>query len=242
MLFKNYKKNTKLFYIVILFFIIFFLNNYQIGILKKQYYKNKLPLLDKCFYFPNFLVKYDGYPIKISKIKNIGLIGRFSSEKNFETVLKNMKHLSDFNLYIAGKDFSKNNENINKYKEIIKNLNLSNIYFMGWVDKNEFYKNVDLIVISSLFEASPMNSIEAMSKGKIIISNKNEGCLENLGSIDDRIFVNDTFSSTEYADKIKFFSKNIDLSNEIILKNYNHFLENFTLKSSKNKLSKFFKQ
>ena len=30
MLFKNYKKNTKLFYIVILFFIIFFLNNYQI--------------------------------------------------------------------------------------------------------------------------------------------------------------------------------------------------------------------
>ena len=153
-----------------------------------------------------------------------------------------MKHLSDFNLYIAGKDFSKNNENINKYKEIIKNLNLSNIYFMGWVDKNEFYKNVDLIVISSLFEASPMNSIEAMSKGKIIISNKNEGCLENLGSIDDRIFVNDTFSSTEYADKIKFFSKNIDLSNEIILKNYNHFLENFTLKSSKNKLSKFFKQ
>jgi glycosyl transferase, family 25 len=202
---------------------IFYLNNYQ----KEELIKHKI--IHKSIYFPNFLVSYNNSEKKILSIKKIGLIGRFSEEKNFETIIKSMVYLKNYELIIAG-------SGILDYQHIIKEYNLKNIKFIGWVNKKIFYEMVDIVVIPSKFESFPMVAIESISFKKLVICSKNEGCLQIFNKIDERIFVNDKFNPKEYSDKIMYFSKNINLTNKIIEKNYKYFIKNFTLDSAKKRL------
>ena len=72
--------------------IIFYLNNYQ----KKL---TKFNFINKSYYFPNFLIEYNISKKYCNDIQNIGIIGRFSKEKNFETIIKSMKYIKKMKLY-----------------------------------------------------------------------------------------------------------------------------------------------
>ena len=206
---------------------IFYLNNYQ----KKKL--EKINLIKKSNYFPNFLVNYKDYrydDAKLLKIKNIGLIDRFSDEKNFETVIKSMGFLKNFQLIIARL------ENLD-YEYIIKKYNLNNVKIVELGDKNIFYNNVDIIIIPSNFESFFNSALEAISNKKLVICSKNYDYLPIFKEEENKIFISDYNNTNEYVEKIKYFSNNIGLVNKIINKNYDHFLKNFSLISAYNKLN-----
>ena len=205
--------------------IILFLNKCHGNQLKR------LNLQQKSYYFPNFLESISDYE-KTKKIKNIGIIGRFSEEKNFETVINSMKYLEDYKLIIAGAGSYEE-----KYKNLIKKLNLNNIEFLGWVESDDFFKKIDLMVMSSFYESFGLVSLESISKSKIIISSKNEGSLQIFDDLNKTIFVDNVTDSFEYAEKIKYFTKNIDLVNKITKENHNYLIKNFSLDILKDKLS-----
>ena len=187
-------------------------------------------LANKSYYFPNFLELIINYK-KTKEIKIIGIIGRFSDEKNFETVIKAMKYLKNYKLFIGG-----SGSNESKYKNIIKNLDLSNIEFLGWIEPNNFFKKIDILIVPSFYESFGLVSLEAINNSTIVVTSKNEGSIEIFNKLNKIVLVDNFTNSLEYANKIKFFSQNIQLVNEITKENHNYLIDNFSLDSSKKRI------
>ena len=93
------------------------------------------------------------------------------------------------------------------------------------------------MVMSSFYEAFPLTVIESISKSKIVISSKNKGSLQIFDDLDKTIFVDNVTDSYEYAEKIKYFSKNVDLVNKITKENHEYLINNFSLNANINKLN-----
>jgi len=118
---------------------------------------------------------------KNKKSKSILFLGRIAPIKGIETLLKAFKLTLD------------NNQNINlilvgpiekayglKIEHLIKNLNLKNkikfhkpVYNLN--EKIKIIDSSDLFILPSKREAMPQALIEAMSRGKIVISSKTDG-------------------------------------------------------------------
>jgi glycosyltransferase involved in cell wall biosynthesis len=211
---------------------IFYLNNYQYDQLKTM----KLEKIS--YYFPNFLKKEDCSTKIITTYNtniNIGIIGRFSIEKNFETVIKSMKYLENenINLYIAGDGSMKK-----IYKEIIHKFKLKNIFFMGWVDSSYFFNQIDIFIIPSLDEAFPLVIIEAMLSNKPIISSKTYGSIQILTEFENCLFVNDACNPEEYSEKIIYLKNNLEFVNRMCINNAVKYNNNYTLSAAKKRLEK----
>lgn len=115
----------------------------------------------------------------------IGNVGRLSEQKGMEyfinaiPVIKNKIKNVKFVIIGSGEDE-------NKLKDLVKDLNLEDdCYFLGYrSDIQNLMSQLDLIVLSSLWEGLPLTPIEAFSVGKTIVATAVDGTVE---IIDDKV-------------------------------------------------------
>ena len=145
------------------------------------------------------------------------LIGRIAEEKNFRLVFEALLHIPKnvWQLTIVG-----DGPNIDKLKQFISKHKISNrVRFAGYQqDVEKFYKNADLLIISSVSEGCPLVALEAMSYGVLVLSTS-VGYMPIL--LDDKrgFLVNIDITSKELSIKIeKIMALNNETINETLQK------------------------
>ncbi len=128
----------------------------------------------------HFRNQYQLKPIDIA----IGIIGRLVPIKNLKLFLDGIKYLkvnskTSFSAFIVGDGFEK--ESLMAYaKEIGLNSN-EDVYFTSWLkDLNFVYSGLDIVVLTSLSEGTPMSLMEAQLAGKAIIASDVGGVVDVL--------------------------------------------------------------
>ena len=123
------------------------------------------------------------YQLKPTDIA-IGIIGRLVAIKNLKLFLDGIKYLkvnskTSFSAFIVGDGFEK--ESLIAYaKEIGLNSN-EDVYFTSWLkDLNFVYSGLDIVVLTSLSEGTPMSLMEAQLAGKAIIASDVGGVADVL--------------------------------------------------------------
>ncbi|WP_455822450.1 glycosyltransferase family 4 protein [Clostridium butyricum] len=218
----------------------FALNNAEIIAVGEKVKENLLELYeldtDKINVIYNGIEKYIGEISVVPEIKKfkdegyfiVGNIGRLSKQKGMEYYIKaipeSIKKYQKIEFYIIG-DGEDKLELIKLAKELgIEN----NVIFLGYRnDVINIIKQLDLIVLSSLWEGLPLTPIEAFSEGKTIIATEVDGTSE---------IVKDNFNGIliEPKDSDIISEKIIKLYKDCKLKNNleNNALETYTEKYS----------
>lgn len=154
----------------------------------------------------------------------VGNIGRLSKQKGMEYFIEAAKLVLEKNnkvkFFIVGDGKDKN-----KIKKFISDLNLENdVILLGYRnDIQNLMSQLDLIVLSSLWEGFPLTPIEAFSVKKTVIATKVDGSVE---IVNDGIngFLVESKNSLEIAEKIISLLENSDLKLEFeknAIKTYN---------------------
>ncbi|APF22817.1 glycosyltransferase family 4 protein [Clostridium butyricum] len=169
----------------------FALNNAEIIAVGEKVKENLLELyeldMDQINVIYNGIEKYTGEISVVPEIKKfkdegyfiVGNIGRLSKQKGMEYYIKaipeSIKKYQKIKFYIIG-DGEDKLELIKLAKELrIEN----NVIFLGYRnDVINIIKQLDLIVLSSLWEGLPLTPIEAFSEGKTIIATDVDGTSE----------------------------------------------------------------
>lgn len=120
---------------------------------------------------------------EIKKAKEIGYftvgnIGRLNEQKGVEyyidSIPKVLEKRNDIMFYIIG-----DGEEREKLEKIANDKKIKNIIFLGYRnDINNIIKQLDLVVLSSLWEGLPLIPIETFSAGKTIIATDVDGTSE----------------------------------------------------------------
>lgn len=118
------------------------------------------------------------YTLKKDKEKDVflvGNIGRLSKQKGMEyfiqSIPKVIKRYPHVHFYIVG-----SGEDEEKLKEMSKDLPIT---FMGYrSDIQNLMSQLDLVVLSSIWEGFPLTPIEAFSVGKTIVATGVDGTVE----------------------------------------------------------------
>ncbi len=109
----------------------------------------------------------------------VGNIGRLSKQKGMEYYIKSipmvLKRFNKIKFFIAG-----TGEDEEQIKELITDLNLeNNLILLGYRnDIQNIMSQLDLIVLSSLWEGLPLTPIEAFSVGKTVVATSVDGTVE----------------------------------------------------------------
>lgn len=118
----------------------------------------------------------------------IGIVGRLAAIKNHKLFLDTIKLLKkenpdiDARFLIIGDGELRNNLKIYATNLEIKDL----VYFMGWrKDLANIYADLDIVVLTSLNEGTPLSLIEAMASGKAVVATK-------VGGVPDLVSDNET--------------------------------------------------
>ena len=132
----------------------------------------------------------------------IGNIGRLSEQKGMKYFIEAIpivaKASPKARFFIVG-----NGEDENKLKKYAKELGVENILlFMGYrTDIQNIMKQLDLVVLSSLWEGLPLTPIEAFSVGKTIVATSVDGTTEIIDNQKNGLLVK-ARDSEELAQKI----------------------------------------
>lgn len=110
--------------------------------------------------------------LKNNQKTNLLFLGRIGKRKGVYDLIESINSINDsvkhnISLTIGG------DGEVEKLKKLIKDLNLDNVNFVGWVkgaEKINLLKNTDVFVLPSYNEGLPISLLEAMSFGKPIIS------------------------------------------------------------------------
>lgn len=108
--------------------------------------------------------------------KLICMVGRFSEQKDQETLIRAMKYISNnVHLLLIGEGSL-----LNEKKALSNSLGLERqIHFMGFrSDIDRIFKTVDLIVLSSHWEGFGLVAVEGMATGKPLIASNVPGLRE----------------------------------------------------------------
>ena len=162
----------------------------------------------------NAVKPFDGNVIPDNELKKargegkllVGNIGRLSEQKGMEYFIQAIpgvveKHPEAY-FYIIG-----SGEDEDKLKEMAKNLPLS---FMGYrTDIQNLMSQLDLIVLSSLWEGLPLTPIEAFSVGRTIVATGVDGTLEIVKNRKNGLIV-EPRSGKQITDAINWLIENKD--------------------------------
>jgi glycosyltransferase involved in cell wall biosynthesis len=190
----------------------------------------------KIIYIPNGIPD-DFFTGKRNKGIGILFFGRISPIKNLELLIKAIKG-TDYTLSIVG---PAEEDYLQKLKNIIKKENINNINFLPPImdikKKIAILDKHEIFVLPSISEASPQSLIEAMARGKIVVSsdtkggkeiieNKKNGFLFSIGNEKELKDILNSIKSLSNPEKEKIskeainFSKNFKWSKVIkILEN-----------------------
>ena len=120
----------------------------------------------------NHIEQPDYYP-KV-QVKNFIYVGRLSSEKNLEYLVKTFNKLSDYNLNIIG---------YGPQETKLKKIASINIKFFGAIDNSlltfYFSKN-DALILPSISEPWGLVVEEALNNGLPVIVSENVGCVSEI--------------------------------------------------------------
>jgi|APSaa5957512535_1039671.scaffolds.fasta_scaffold02424_13 glycosyltransferase involved in cell wall biosynthesis len=112
----------------------------------------------------------------------LGMMGRFSAQKDQATILHALKYLpEEFSVIFAG-----SGELLNNIKSLSQELNINRrVKFLGQITNIENYlNNIDLYIQSSNWEGFGLAPLEAMSKQIPTIGSNVDGLDEVIGSSD----------------------------------------------------------
>ena len=126
--------------------------------------------------------------------------------------------------------------------KLTKELELeSYISFVGWVkDKKEFYNNIDIFCLPSLYEPFGIIVLEAMEFGVPIVCTKTQGPSEIIRDQVDGLLCT-IGSSDELAEKLAFLIDNQVASKKYTQSSYLRLQENYETSIIAGKLANFIK-
>jgi glycosyltransferase involved in cell wall biosynthesis len=172
----------------------------------------------------------------------VGNVGRLSEQKGMEFYIKAIPNILKNNdkvmFFIVG-----DGEDKNKLEKLVNDLNIKdNIIFLGYRnDVTNVIKQLDVVVLSSLWEGLPLTPIEAFSVGKTVIGTNVDGTPEIIRNEYNGILIESKepiqiaeailklFNS---KDTIKKYEQNAfkTFDNKFNLKKFNENYEQFYLK------------
>lgn len=157
----------------------------------------------------NFIYE-DAKPNTKKEIENISFVGRLSEEKNPEAFVK---------LAILFKEFNYNVFGDGELKSIVVN---DFVKFHGYTSDQELiWDNTDILFISSLYEGLPYTLIEALSRGKIVISFKVGEIPNIIENNKNGFLVNDLREAYHLLELIKSGKLNTELIQENAINTFN---------------------
>lgn len=156
-------------------------------------------------------------------------IGRICDQKGMEFFVDSMKHLKDKNITNIKYIIVGDGPNKLKIESIIEEYNLKNdIILLGFrKDIFNIINQVDLVVLSSLWEGLPLTPIEVFSQGKTIIATRVDGTPEIVKNYENGILV-EPKNSLEIMEKVLELSRNSELRRSLevnALNTYNKYFE-----------------
>ncbi|WP_162551124.1 glycosyltransferase [Paenibacillus tepidiphilus] len=137
----------------------------------------------------------------------IGMIGRFSHEKDQKTLIKAVNLLSS-NIYLVLVGEGPLQE---ESLSLATELHISErVHFLGYRnDVAKILKSIDLLVLSSNWEGFGLAAVEGMAAGKLVLGSNVDGLREVIGDKDLLFEVGDF---KKLSEKIEFFLKNEEIT------------------------------
>lgn len=127
---------------------------------------------------------------KINKTNSLLFVGSLEERKGVIVLAKALniffRKYPNVKCYFAGKDTTRNSENISTkeyIKQIVNGKYINNLEFLGQMPNfalNEYYNKCNVAVFPSLFDNFPYVTLEAMSTGIHVVGSKNSGMVEML--------------------------------------------------------------
>lgn len=166
-------------------------------------------------------------------------VGQFIYRKGFDILLKSCKNLDDnISVYIVGGEIT------DEYKELVKNLKLNNVNFIGIVSKEElkeYYKSADIFVLPTREDIWGLVINEAMANALPVITTDN--CVSGIELINnyENGFIVPVDDNIELYNKIKLLMDEDVLREKISLNNLNK-IKKYTIENMSNRHIEIFKQ
>jgi glycosyltransferase involved in cell wall biosynthesis len=194
---------------------------------KKWYYKyNYHKLNSNVHIIHNGLNQIRNFEHKPLSKKVIGFCGRLVPRKRPEYVhmLLTEDDFKDCSVIVAGRGFSQ------YVKDILQQNNLlERVHYIGWCGGarlDSFYKAIDVLAISSVYEPFGMVALEASARGIPIVCNRIGGLAEILS---DNVFYSEDITYESFRNAMKEW---LHADNKILQqkthKAYNRFINHFT--------------
>ncbi|MBU4342763.1 MAG: glycosyltransferase family 4 protein [Candidatus Omnitrophica bacterium] len=142
---------------------------------------------------------------------NIGIVGRLVPVKNHRMLLRSVKKLIAHSSWLIGKVkfvIIGDGELRQELENYARGLGIEEIVeFRGWVkDVSEIYRDLDIVVLTSLNEGTPVSIIEAMAAGRPVIAT-------NVGGVADIVEDGKSGYLVESDNEEVFSEKLLDLIN-----------------------------
>lgn len=176
----------------------------------------------------------------LQKYKNegyflVGNVGRLSKQKGIEYFVKAipiiLKEFMKTKFFIIGDGEDKDN-----IESLISDLHLKeNVILLGYRDDiQNVMSQLDLIVLSSLWEGLPLTPIEAFSVRKTIVATAVDGTVEIVDDGVNGVWV-EPKESKQIADKIIYIIKNPKKKKELEDNAYRTYIKQFSYEHLKQK-------
>lgn len=198
----------------------------------------------------NAVMPFDGNLIpvpELEKLKNegkslIGNIGRLSKQKGMDYFIKAIpsiiKEYPNAYFVIVG-----NGEEENNLKRLTEELNVKDyVWFMGYrSDVQNVISQLDLIVLSSLWEGLPLLPIEAFSVGKTVVATAVDGTPEIVKDGENGLLM-EIKNSEEIAEKVKILLKQPSLKKCLEEKSMQTYKEKFSFEKFSSSYVSYYEQ
>lgn len=171
----------------------------------------------------------------------VGNVGRLSEQKGMEYYIQSIPMIvakyPDCRFLIIG-----SGEDEAKLKQLSHDLKVEEyLVFMGYRnDVQNIMSQLDLVVLSSLWEGLPLTPIEAYSVGKTVIGTAVDGTIEIIRDGMDGYLV-EPKNPKVLAEKIVFLIKNQDIKNKLEKQAKERYSDEFSFSKMVDKYVQFYK-
>jgi glycosyltransferase involved in cell wall biosynthesis len=125
-----------------------------------------------------------------SKETVVGIVGRLAAIKNHDLFLRVAARSTNGTRFVVFGDGDERDQLVRRTAELKIG---DRIVFAGTRDADEIYASLDVAVLTSHNEGTPLAIIEAMAAGKPVVSTAVGGVVDLLGAVDQRIEANGSF-------------------------------------------------